>query len=146
MESMTELERLIAIQEIKLLKARRDRALDTKDWETYTALHAPDHYSHSDGEERRDGNRANTEFVIKILGEKVTIHHSHTPEITFDSPTSAHGVWAMEDMIFWTAGGKEQSLHGFGHYYETYEQRDGAWLFTSRKLRRIHVDSTAPLV
>jgi hypothetical protein len=37
--SMTEVEELVAREEIKLLKARRDRACDTKDWELYLSLH-----------------------------------------------------------------------------------------------------------
>ena len=45
MEGLTGIEKLKAIEEIKLLKARRDRAADTKDWALYEALHAPDHVS-----------------------------------------------------------------------------------------------------
>ena len=48
MEGFSDLDRLIALADIKQLKARRDHALDLKDWETYAALHAPDHVSHHD--------------------------------------------------------------------------------------------------
>ncbi|HEX7876777.1 MAG TPA: hypothetical protein VF489_09365 [Sphingobium sp.] len=44
-EEFTGVERLAALHEIKLLKARRDRAADTKDWALYESLHAPDHHS-----------------------------------------------------------------------------------------------------
>ena len=43
MEEVSDLERLIAIEDIKQLKSRRDRSVDLKDWDTYTALHSPDH-------------------------------------------------------------------------------------------------------
>ena len=39
---MTEIERLLAIEEIKRLFARRLRAMDTKDWALYDTCHAPD--------------------------------------------------------------------------------------------------------
>ena len=35
---LTDIERLIALQDIYRLKARRDHAVDQKDWETYAAL------------------------------------------------------------------------------------------------------------
>ena len=39
---MTDAERLLAIEEIKRLFARRIRAMDTKDWALYDTCHAPD--------------------------------------------------------------------------------------------------------
>jgi hypothetical protein len=142
-DAISDIQRLIAIEDIKQLKARRDRAVDSKDWDTYTALHAPDHYSHNYGEERRDGAAVNTEFVKKALGpDVISVHHSHTPDITFDSPTKARGIWGMEDNIFWKEDGKDYAMCGFGFYHETYEKRDGRWVFTSRQLKRIHMKTT----
>src|SRR5580658_857851 len=51
MEEFSDIEELKAIEDIKKLKARRDRSVDLKDWETYTACHAPDHLSDNDGYE-----------------------------------------------------------------------------------------------
>ena len=39
---MTDAERLLAVEEIKALMARRIRAMDTKDWALYDTCHAPD--------------------------------------------------------------------------------------------------------
>jgi SnoaL-like domain len=140
MTQMSDIEQLIAKEDIKLLKARRDRAVDTKDWDTYLALHAPDHVSHNDGFERWNSAAEMIANVRSLLGpDKITVHHSHTPEITFESPTRASGIWAMEDNIFWKQGDEEHWLHGFGFYHETYELRGGKWLFTSRRLKRTHV-------
>lgn len=49
MNEMTDIERLIALEDLKRLKSRRDRAVDMKDWATFEALHAPEHRSHNDG-------------------------------------------------------------------------------------------------
>lgn len=137
MDGMTDLERIVEEYALRDLKARRDFALDTKDWATYEAVHAPDHFSHNEGEERRDGGKANADWVAERLAEKITVHHSHSPVFNFESPTRARGIWGMEDNIFWTdEEGTEVWLQGFGFYHETYEKRDGKWLFTSRSLRR----------
>lgn len=140
MTGMTDLERLVAIEDIKNLKARRDRAVDTKDWDLYRALHADDHVSDNEGFPRYEGADVMIAAVRQQLGpDKISVHHSHTPDIQFQSPTHATGIWGMEDMIYWQQDGAEQWLHGFGFYHERYEKRDGRWLFTFRALKRTHV-------
>ena len=140
MTTMSEIERLLALEEIKLLKARRDRAVDTKDWDTYLALHAPDHRSHNEGFEAWNSAEEMITNVKSLLGpDKISVHHSHTPEITFVSSSKAKGIWAMEDNIFWQEDGVEHWLNGFGFYHETYEKRGGKWLFTTRQLKRTHI-------
>lgn len=140
MDEMTGIERLLALEEIKLLKAQRDRAVDTKDWDLYLSLHAPDHVSHNDGFERWGSALEMIENVKLFLPDgKKSIHHSHSPEIHFESATRARGIWGMEDNIFWEEDGKRLWLQGAGFYHETYEKRDGRWLFTSRSLKRTYV-------
>ena len=76
-------------------------------------------------------------FVPMVLGTLegvATVHHCHTPEITLTSPTTATGIWAMEDLLFFPDG---TQLHGAGHYRETYEKRDGEWL-----IKRLHLTRT----
>lgn len=132
------LERLAALDAIGLLKARRDRAADTKDWDLYEALHAPDHHSFNDD---YGGTTTAAEMMVtvkKSMANLTTLHHSHTPEITFQSPTKASGIWAMEGLSLWRQAGEQHWFQAFGHYYETYEKRDGHWLFTSRRLKYYH--------
>jgi len=137
--TVNSLEQLLALEEIRLLKARRDRAADTKDWDLYLSLHAPDHVSDNEGFPKWESAQEMIDNVSKLMGDHVkTVHHSHTPEIVFESDTRAAGIWAMEDMIF-DADSGALKLHGYGFYHETYEKRDGRWLFTSRRLKRTHV-------
>ena len=75
-------------------------------------------------------------FVPMVMGSlenAATMHHCHTPEITLTSPTTATGIWAMEDWIIFGGG---QELHGAGHYRETYEKQDGTWRIKSLHLTR----------
>jgi len=151
---MTDVERLLAIEEIKRLFARRIRAMDTKDWVLYDTCHAPDATLDSFGtlpeEHRPAGSIARGKDQILAMIQKVvdgkvkitTVHHAHMPEIEVTSPTTAKGVWAMEDLLWWQNGAVEEHLRGFGHYHETYEKIDGAWFIKSRVLTRLRVDST----
>lgn len=138
MEDFSGIEMLKALDEIKLLKARRDRAADTKDWALYAALHASDHVSENGDYGRWTSAAEMMLFVPKSMEHLHTMHHSHTPEITFESATRARGIWAMEGMSFWKQDGADHWFQAFGHYFETYELRDGHWLFTSRKLTYYH--------
>lgn len=138
MAGLSGIEKLKALEEIKLLKARRDRAADTKDYELYESLHAPDHVS-----ENGDYGRWTTaaEMIAntrKSMENLATAHHSHTPEIEFVSATKATGIWAMEGMSFWKQDGEDHWFQAFGHYHEVYEKRDDRWLFTWRKLIYYH--------
>ena len=92
--------------------------------------------SHNDGYERWESADVMIANVSRLLDEsKTSVHHSHTPDITFQSDTEAKSIYGMEDLIFDTASG-ELLIHGFGFYYESYVKRDGKWLFISRQLKR----------
>ncbi|MEY4159651.1 MAG: hypothetical protein RLZZ136_272 [Pseudomonadota bacterium] len=138
MVGLSGIEKLKALEEIKQLKARRDRAADTKDYALYESLHAPDHVSEN-GDYGRWTSAA--EMIVntrKSMESLITLHHSHTPEIEFVSATKATGIWAMEGMSFWQQDGQDHWFQAFGHYHEIYEKRDGSWLFTWRKLTYYH--------
>ena len=138
--TMTDLERLMAIEEIKLLKARRIRAMDEKRWPDYEALHAPDHVSDTYADAPAVGAKATTDKLAEALAGITSVHHAHTPEIIITSPTTATGVWPMEDMLFWKQGDEDHWLHGYGHYHERYRKDAEGWRFVYRRLTRIRVD------
>ena len=135
MAALTGPEKLLALEEIQLLKARRDRAADTKDWALYESLHAPDHVSENGDYGRWTSAGEMIANVAKSMEHLTTMHHSHTPEIEFESATTARGIWAMEGMSFWKQDGQDHWFQAFGHYFESYEKCEGRWLFTSRALK-----------
>lgn len=135
MEALTGLAKLQALEELTLLKARRDRAADTKDWRLYESLHAPDHVSENGDYGRWTTAKEMIANVTKSMEHLTTMHHSHTPEIAFETPTSATGIWAMEGLSFWKQDGQDHWFQAFGHYFERYEKRQGLWLFTRRSLK-----------
>jgi len=137
-DGLNGIEKLNALGEIALLKARRDRAADTKDWVLYESLHAPDHVSENGDYGRWTSAAEMIVNVRKSMENLVTMHHSHTPEITFETPARAKGIWAMTGLSLWKQGDENHWFRAFGHYFETYEKRNGRWLFTSRKLEYRH--------
>lgn len=151
---MTDIETMLAIEEIKRLMARRIRAMDMKNWAEYDTCHAPDATLDSFGTQPERHRPAGSiargkaqilEMIRKIVDGNVkliTVHHAHTPEIEITSLTTAKGTWAMEDLLWWQNGDREEHLHGWGHYHETYVKLDGAWFIQSRVLTRLRVDST----
>jgi len=48
----------------------------------------------------------------------------------------------MEDMLRWSeeSASPNQTLHGYGHYIETYEKNNGRWCIRTLKLQRLRVD------
>ena len=145
---MNEIERLLAIEEIKQVKAKYFYGLDHKDWDLWRReVWAPDG--------RLEVPEADTvvepfdkvvEWVSGSVGDQVSVHHGHMPIIEFTSDTTAKVIWAMEDRLFRT---KEYPLedgsthlHGFGHYRETYVKLDVGWRIQSSLLTRLRVEMT----
>ena len=71
-----------------------------------------------------------------------TVHHGHMPEIEITSPTTARGIWAMQDFLRMPEGSPlgVKSLVGWGHYTETYERIEGEWKIKTLVLTRLRRD------
>jgi uncharacterized protein (TIGR02246 family) len=130
------------IEAIKQLKARYFRTMDTKDWAGMRQVFTDDvvvDTSEAGGNVVAGGDEFMT-FLEGVIGDVVTVHHGHMPEIELTSPTTATGIWSMEDMLRWPDGSE---LHGYGHYHETYEKAGGSWRIKTTKLTRLRLDGTA---
>lgn len=132
------------LQALRQLKARYCRFLDTKDLAAWRDVFTPDVVVTLDMAVGVGGADPQTappiegvdNFAPTVLGGLqgvATVHHCHTPELTLTSPTTATGIWAMEDMLFFVDGGQ---LHGAGHYHESYEKQDGSWRIKTLHLTR----------
>ena len=159
---MIRVEDLALIEEIKQLKARYFRFCDTRDLEGYAALFTEDAkidvrgavsagsdqpraqaISDFDNDRVIIGGAAFVAFVSRItLPGTVSAHHGHMPEIEILSPTTACGIWAMEDHIWFPPQAPYRSMHGYGHYHETYEKQHDCWLIASMTLTRLKVELT----
>jgi len=127
------------IEAIKQLKARYFRTMDTKDWSGMRDVFSDDvviDTTESGGGVVVGADEFMT-FLAQTLADVVTVHHGHMPEIELTSPTTATGIWPMEDMLRWPEG---HEMHGYGHYHETYEKVGGAWRIKSSRLSRLRMD------
>ena len=136
---MTENEKLLNIEAIRQLKARRLRAIDAKEWEVYTALHCADHVSDTYGGAVMASAAENTKKLADFVAGMTTVHHVHSYEIELQSDTEASGIWCMEDRLWWLQAEQPHWLHGFGYYHERYRFEGGLWKFCYRRLERTKV-------
>lgn len=151
-DTMATADTLLAIEQIKQLKSRYFRFLDTKDWAGLRTIFCDDAMFDARTSLSLDGAgegaaaesndwvyQGGDEIIVFIqgaAGPRRTVHHGHCHEIDILSPTEARGVIAMEDKI-WEDGAL--FLHGFGHYHETYRREDDGWRILTSRISRLHV-------
>jgi hypothetical protein len=141
--------------EVRQLKARYFRTLDTKDWEGFAGVFCRDAVADyrtgstvdpDDGSEDAArsadfvtrGGRAIMAQVRDAVGLSTTVHHGHCHEVWVDSAEEARGIIAMVDLITNARTG-ELILEGYGHYHETYRIEDGEWRIATLRLSRLRV-------
>lgn len=133
--------RLLAIEEIKRLKARYFRFVDEKRWDEFGELFTEDVVLDIEGSSQQPRDRA--ELVAGIrrhYGEALTVHHGHMPEIDIIDDDHARGTWAMVDIIEVPYGHDLPSFIGYGHYRDEYRRVDGQWRISRLSLSRIKLE------
>lgn len=152
---MDELKKLLAIEEIRSLKARYFRLQDNKLWDEYRELFLDDSVfdvteAFTDpvdggGESLPArvavpviGRDAIVAYVSSGLNEHVrSFHEGFMSEVEILSDDSARATWPMEDRVWF---GRDRLMHGFGYYHETYRRVDGRWYIQTLKITRMKVD------
>src|SRR6185436_2286817 len=92
---MSALDKLVAIEEIHQLKARYFRCVDTKDWDCWRAVFAPDFTIRNSA---AVAQVRGPEGMIQLVHENglfdrvKSVHHGHMPEIEILSLTTARGI------------------------------------------------------
>ena len=131
-------ERLVAIEEIRQLKARYFRYVDTKDWAGFAGLFTDDLVI--DFEESTSRPLTRDQFVASAarhFAGAVSVHHGHVPEIELVDARHARGIWPMFDLVETPPESPYESHTGWGHYTEEYRKVDGRWLISRTRLSRV---------
>ncbi len=141
---------LLAIEEIKQLKAQYFQRLDSKEWTELTKLFTADaviDYSRHaqdllDNHGRTIeppppawvfvGGLAAVNFLSPLLAEVISVHHGHDPQVRLTGPESATGRWSLYDRLEFA----DEVYHGYGHYDEEYRLLDGRWRISRLVLKR----------
>ena len=141
------LDRLLAADAIRQLKASYCRFVDTKQWGRLTALFAPDARVEGFGSVP-DGSDAAAfvEGVAAFLGPAISIHHVHEPQILVSGPDTARAVWPMMDYVERPAAPtpEERGWIGWGFYEEDYVRSAGIWRIAFMRLARQRMDALTP--
>lgn len=126
------MQHLVKKDEIKELKARYFRGLDTKDWELFSSTMTEDVKGrYSDGQLSFDGRESLVQFMVENLsaGTTITMHHGHHPEIKIgEDGMTATGVWYLQDMVIDLVG--KTRLYGAAVYRDEYRKEGGDWLIS----------------
>jgi SnoaL-like domain len=135
----------VAVEELRELKARYFRLMDTKRWDEWADLFTEDcvAWVEDQPDVTYTGRDQFVTSTSSILAEAVTVHHGHMPEITLEpgDEDRAQGIWAMEDCVQIPTPDGDITLKGYGHYHERYRRGgDGRWRIASLRLERLRVD------
>ena len=151
---MDDIERLTIIEDLRRLMARYVYSADHQRWPELAALFTPDgtftpHNVDGSVAQRMAGREEIAASIPAAIGPgAVLIHHLFSDETDVDSAASAHGVFAMEDLITRPASTGESgqaqftSMHGYGHYRPRFTRVDGRWYIAELVLTRLRVDLT----
>jgi len=137
-EMAADLQRLKDIEEIKRLKARYFRYVDLHWWPELRELFTDDAVFEIG--ESTTSPRTADEFIASIerhLGQAMSVHHGHMPEIEIVGSDTAHGIWAMFDRVEPGSDSEYPVLTGFGHYTEEYHKVGGRWRIARLRLTRL---------
>ena len=144
---MTDHDRLLAADAIRQTKAWYFYGLDHRDWDIWRReVWAPDgRLEVPEADMIVEPIEPLIAWVSAQTAKQVSVHHGHTPIITFVSDSEARVIWAMEDRLYRNpdhpiADGATW-LHGFGHYHETNVKLDCGWRIRSSRLTRLRVES-----
>ena len=146
---MDPIDKLVAIEAIKTVKAKYFRFVDTRDWDGLRSIFTPD--ALLEVPEARAGASNLDESLIffqQALEGAVSVHFGHMPEIEIEDEDHARAIWPMDDRIYWPPESASilgyAQLRGFGHYHETYERLDGEWKIRTMKLTRLRLVTQTP--
>lgn len=146
---MDAMQKLLVAEEIKALKARYCRFLDSKQWDDFAGLFTADavmDVSQDTGTPPITGTQAIVAQVRFAVDDAASSHQVHTPEISMDSANTAAatGIWAMQDRVVWKEGKSPipgvASITGYGQYHEIYKKEGDDWKIAALRLSRFHVD------
>ena len=133
-------EDLVEIEEIKRLKYRYARSLDTKDWDLLASCFIQNATaSYSGGQLAYEGRDPIVGFLKKVLGSPavLTTHFMGQPEIELTGPSSARGTWALQDLVIFPEPAPGMNVRGASFYEDEYVNVDGEWRFKHTGYRRV---------
>ena len=154
---LSDLDRLVATENIKKTKATYWYAMDKKQWDVFASCFTtnaladyrggrnPEHVADVAAADAGIAAGENAvmrgrETIAAWVGASVegflTVHQGHVPIIEVTGPDAATGIWPIFDYV----DNGEKAAKGYGHYFETYRLEDGQWRIDTMFYIRMRVD------
>jgi SnoaL-like domain len=141
---------LIGIEEIKQLKARYWRAVDTKDFQLLRTVFAAEcvvdfrdaMLERDETKLWRDPDKFCEDTKLATQGV-ITVHHGFPPEISVTSEQEAEGVWPFEDLVLVSEPTlllPFKRLQGYGYYRDKYRKTTAGWKIQNIYISRVHME------
>jgi hypothetical protein len=149
---MLQVNNLLSVEQIKQVKARYWRAIDSGDSELLRTTFTEDcliDFRGSMGEDEGDSTNIWTDresFLTSsaaAFGAIRTIHHGFVPEIDFTAEGEATAIWPMEDIVIVShpsEGLPFTHFHGWGHYHDRYRETADGWRMCATRLVRTRIE------
>lgn len=133
------LQQLSDFEDIRTLKHRYFRGIDTADLNLLSGLFSEDLVVDYRGGTYRvslEGRDNMVEFLANSFHSgALAMHHGHMPEITLTGDDTAEGIWYLEDIFI----NLESRTHTVGSaiYRDQYRREDGAWKISRTEYDRV---------
>ncbi len=138
------------IEDIKRVKARYFRYVDTKRWSDLRRLFTDD-ATFAGLWAAADGPDAFVASIRRNLSaETFSAHYGFMPDIVGHGHERARAIWSMQDYLLWPVDSKaylgvsvagQRGIRGYGHYEEEYLRTDDGWRIDSLRLSRLRVEA-----
>jgi hypothetical protein len=144
-------------EELRQLKARYFRFIDTKRWTELRSLFTEDCrfeglWATANSPEKFVEN-VSTNFPQEVR----SIHHGYMPELKLVGIDRVKAIWSMSDYLEWPIGTRnylgvgvedQRGIRGYGYYEDEYRRESGVWRISYLRLSRLHIEpiiGTAPM-
>ena len=154
-QPVSDVEKLVAINEVREVMARYARHADHKEFEDLAGLFTPDG---TFTPHRVDGSvwmhMAGRDGIARTIAESVgnaqVLHQLFSYETEILSSTSATSIVSMADMVIRPEGEAVPShektafktMHGYGHYHGDFVKVDGRWYIEKLVQTRLRMEFT----
>jgi len=133
------LQQLSDLEEIRTLKHRYFRGIDTADLALLDTLFTEDltvDYRGGTYRVQLTGRADMVDFLANsFTSDMVAMHHGHMPEITLTGDDTAEGIWYLEDIAINAATRTHTS--GSAIYRDRYRREAGAWKIAHTEYDRV---------
>ena len=133
------LQQLSDMEDIKILKHRYFRGLDTADMALLDSLFSQDITVLFRGGGYRvelEGHADMMTFLANSFNsDALAMHHGHMPEITITGADEAEGIWYLEDIFINLE--RQDHTYGTAIYRDRYRREQGVWKIAHTEYDRI---------